>query len=153
MPSVHSTTDAEIFVRLKAGDMSACQTCVQEHSDELYRLAYRMLKNEQAAEDTVQDTFLNAFKGLEQFDGRSTLGTWLFRITYNNALMRLRAQKPVEPLEDDADAPGNVVMPIVVPWRETPEEIVAQRESAAQLQGAIDALPETLRTVFQLRDV
>lgn len=133
--------------------MSACQMCVEEHSDELYRLAYRMLRNEQTAEDIVQDTFLNAFKGLEQFDGRSTLGTWLFRIAYNNALMRLRAQKPVEPLEDDAGSSGDVVTPIVVPWRETPEEIFARRESASQLKEAMDALPETLRTVFQLRDV
>lgn len=148
-----SPTDAEIFARLKAGDMSACQMCVEEHSDDLYRLAYRMLGDEQAAEDTVQDTFLNAFKALEQFDGRSTLGTWLFRIAYNNALMHLRAQKPSEPLEDDTDALGNGITPIVVPWRETPEEIVARRESAAQLEQAIDDLPESLRTVFQLRDV
>lgn len=133
--------------------MSACQMCVQEHSDELYRLAYRMLRDEQAAEDTVQDTFLNAFKGLEQFDGRSTLGTWLFRIAYNNALMRLRAQKPIESLEDDTDSLPHEVTPIVVPWRETPEEIVVRRESASRLEQAIDDLPESLRVVFQLRDV
>lgn len=146
-------SETEIFTRLKAGDMSACRACVEAHSDELYRLAYRVLRNEQAAEDVVQDTFLNAFKGLEQFDGRSTLGTWLFRIAYNNALMRLRAQKPVEPLEDEMERADGDVTPMVVPWRETPEEIVAQRETAAQLEEAIDALPETLRTVFQLRDV
>jgi RNA polymerase sigma-70 factor (ECF subfamily) len=112
-----------------------------------------MLKDEQAAEDTVQDTFLNAFKGLEQFDGRSTLGTWLFRIAYNNALMRLRSQKPTEMLDEDAESGEGVPTPIVVPWRETPEDIVTRGETAARLEEAIAELPETLRTVFQLRDV
>lgn len=150
---LHSGTDAEIFSRLKAGDMSACRVCVREHSDELYRLAFRMLHDEQAAEDVVQDTFLNAFKGLEQFDGRSTLGTWLYRIAYNNGLMRLRAQKPVEWLDDDTEQSEGDLVPIVVPWHETPEEIVVRDETAAQLEQAIAALPEILRTVFQLRDV
>jgi RNA polymerase sigma-70 factor (ECF subfamily) len=145
--------DSEIFSRLKAGDMSACRMCVEEHSDELYRLAYRMVRDEQAAEDIVQDTFLNAFKGLERFDGRSTLGTWLFRIAYNNALMKLRAQKPIASLDEDAEFVENAPAPIVVPWRETPEEIVEQREMSEQLDSAIAALPTTLRAVFQLRDI
>lgn len=146
------TSDGEIYARLKAGDMSACRECVQQHSDELFRLANRMLQDEQAAEDVVQDTFLNAFKGLEHFDGRSTLGTWLFRITYNNALMRLRARKPVETLDGDTDL-DEKTLTLAVPWREMPEAVVAQGETAAQLQAAIDALPAGLRAVFQLRDV
>lgn len=146
-------TDQDIIARLRAGDMSACKLCVESHSDGLYRLAYRLLRDEHAAEDTVQDTFLNAFKALDQFDGRSTLGTWLFRIAYNNALMRLRSSKPVEPLEDEPAHEESTVMPIVVPWRETPEEIVTRRETAKQLEDAIAALPLTYRTVFQLRDV
>lgn len=148
-----AATDAEIFARLKAGDMAACRMCVEEHSDELYRLAYRMVRDEQAAEDIVQDTFLNAFKGLEQFDGRATLGTWLFRIAYNNALMRLRAQKPMASLDEDAEFVENAPTPIVVAWRETPQEIVERREMSAQLDNAIAALPTTLRAVFQLRDI
>ncbi len=145
--------DTEIFARLKAGDVAACRMCVEEHSDELYRLAYRMVRDEQAAEDIVQDTFLNAFKGLERFDGRATLGTWLFRIAYNNALMRLRAQKPMASLDEDAEFVENAPAPVVVPWRETPQEIVEQREMSAQLNNAIATLPTTLRAVFQLRDI
>lgn len=146
--------DQEIFERLKAGDMSACQACVQAHSDGLYRLAYRMLHDEAAAEDVVQDTFLNAFKGLEQFDGRSTLGTWLFRIAYNNALMRLRAKQPVSSLEEGADELGESRLASHgVPWCETPEEIVTHQELSAMIDRAIASLPAALSIVFQLRDI
>lgn len=133
--------------------MSACKACVDAHSDELYRLAFRMLREEQAAEDVVQDTFVNAFKGLEQFDGRSTLGTWLYRIAYNNALMRLRARKPTTSLDERAEDAGWEFTPVAVPWRETPEDVVARGEMQAVLEQAVAALPESLYVVFQLRDI
>ncbi len=141
--------DNEIVARLKAGDMSAYTACVEMHSDGLYRL----LRDPTAAEDVVQETFLNAFKGLDQFDGRSRLGTWLFRIAYNNALMRLRALKRVEPLVEDLDSESAVTPAKVVPWRETLEDVAAQRETAQVLEQAITSLSETLGVVFQLRDI
>ncbi len=152
-PDKEQLDDKEIVARLKAGDMSACTLCVETHSDGLYRLAFQMIRDSAAAEDVVQETFLNAFKALDQFDGRSRLGTWLFRIAYNNALMRLRALKPVEPLVEDFDNESGVTPTNVVPWRETPEDIAAQRETAQVLEQAITSLPETLGVVFQLRDV
>ncbi len=145
--------DAAIVARLKAGDMSACTVCVEAHSDGLYRLAFRLLRDQAAAEDVVQETFLNAFKSLGQFDGRSRLSTWLFRIAYNNALMRLRAQKPVEPLGDDSDFEAVATPASVVPWRETPEEVVEQGEVVQVLEEAIASIPKSLSVVFQLRDV
>lgn len=145
--------DAALVTRLKAGDAAACTACVEEHSDGLYRLAFRLLRDEAAAEDVVQETFLNAWRSLEQFDGRSRLGTWLFRIAYNNALMRLRSRKPVEPLVEDYDSESPATPATVVPWRETPEDIVARGEIAEVLEAAIAAIPETLSVVFQLRDV
>jgi RNA polymerase sigma-70 factor (ECF subfamily) len=145
--------DQEILAQLKAGDMSACKACVESHSDGLYRLAYRILRDEAAAEDVVQDTFLNAFKALDQFDGRSTLGTWLFRIAYNNALMRLRRNKPAVSLDANDDDPALGFTPVVLPWRETPEDVIARQEIRELLEQAIAALPESLYTVFQLRDI
>src|SRR5512135_656618 len=100
-PAQGKPDDLEIVRRLKAGDMSACTACVEAHSDGLYRLAFRLLRDQTAAEDVVQETFFSAFKALNQFDGRSRLGTWLFRIAYNNALMKLRSHKPVESLGEE----------------------------------------------------
>lgn len=145
--------DGEILARLKAGDMSACTACVEAHSDALYRLAYRLLSDEAAAEDVVQETFINAFKGLDRFEGRASLSTWLFRIAYNNALMRLRAQKPAQALDEEGEDGSAAVAPIVVPWRETPEAALARKETREVLEEAVDSLSTSLRAVFQLRDV
>lgn len=150
---VNAFNDAEILERLKAGDPEGCTLCVRAHSDELYRLAYRMLHDPAAAEDVVQDTFVNAFKGLDKFDGRAALGTWLFRIAYNNALMRLRSRRPTAPLEAETDGEGLDLTPVVVRWNDQPEEIVERHETAEVLERAIDSLPTSLKTVFQLRDI
>lgn len=145
--------DAALVARLKAGDTTACQVCVEAHSDGLYRLAFRMLRDEAAAEDIVQETFFNAWKSLERFNGRSRLGTWLFRIAYNNALMHLRSRKPAEPMFEDLDSEFAPPPSSVVPWADTPEQIVENGEIAQVLEDAIAAIPETLGVVFQLRDV
>ncbi len=143
--------DSDLVARLKAGDMTACTACVQAHSDSLYRLAYRLLRDDAAAEDVVHETFLNAFKGLDKFDGRSKLSTWLFRIAYNTALMRLRAQRPTAPLDEGVDETSTTA--IVVPWSERPEEALTQQEMKEVLDKAIGALPSSLRAVFELRDI
>lgn len=144
--------DQEIVARLKAGDLAACRACVEAHSDELYRLALRVLGDASEAEDVVQETFFNAFKSLNTFDGRSSLGTWLFRIAYNAALMRLRTRKRVVPM-DDADDEEVPTPQQVVAWSEEPEVLLQRKEAADILDKAIAALPHTLREVFVLRDV
>ncbi len=143
--------DQEIIARLKAGDLSACRACVEAHSDELYRLALRVLGDASEAEDVVQETFFNAFKSLNTFDGRSSLGTWLFRIAYNAALMRLRTRRRVVPMEDEDD--GAASFPQVVAWSEEPDALLQRQETAEILDKAIAMLPHTLREVFILRDV
>ena len=143
--------DRALFERLRAGDMTACDECVELHADNLYGLALRILGDEDAAADVVQDTFLNAFKAIKSFEGRATLGTWLYRIAYNGALMQLRSQKPDIPFAEDDDdeyTPGPVVA-----WEETPERLLEQHETADILEHAIAGLSPALREVFMLRDV
>ena len=72
------------------GDKAACTECIDLHSPGVYRLALRMTGSPEEAEDITQETFLHAFKAIDSFEGRSGLGTWLYRIAHNTALMRLR---------------------------------------------------------------
>lgn len=148
-----NVADKEIVARLKAGDMSACADCIELHSDALYRLAWRLLGNEAEAEEVVQETFLSAFKSLDSFDGRSTLGTWLFRITYNAALMRRRRRQeatlPVDDLlENEYSMPQQLF-----DWCCLPEKDYLSSEAQSKINEAIQQLPETLRVVVQLRDI
>lgn len=143
--------DEQILLRrIKAGDPAACAVCVESHSPNLYRMAMRVLRDEAEAEDVLQETFLSAFKAIAQFDGRSSLGTWLYRIAYNNALMKLRSRRDALSLDDDAgDAmPLQIASPDI-----SPDDMIVEQETAQMLGDAVGKLPKTLREVFVLREM
>ena len=79
---------------LKAGDREAFASLVDETSGHIYRVALQILGNEQDAEDVLQETYIKAFRALPDFEGRSRLTTWLYRIAVNEALMMVRKRKP-----------------------------------------------------------
>ena len=79
---------------LLSGDRSEFALLVDTYSGTIYRLALRMLKNKQDAEDILQETFIKAYNALPGFKGKSSVSTWLFRIATNEALMFLRRKHP-----------------------------------------------------------
>ena len=124
-------------------------------SDRIYRLAVRFLNDPAEAEEIVQDTFLTICEKIDSFEGRSKLGTWIYRIAANHALMRLRSRKRVGPsLDDESSDDDEAIMPgLLNDWSQAPESITANAESIAEMERAIAALPDALRTAFILRDL
>jgi RNA polymerase sigma-70 factor (ECF subfamily) len=149
------TFELGLMERIRAGDKSACAECIEIHSPGIYRLALRLMRSEADAEEVVQETFLSAFKGIDRFNGRSGLRTWLFRIAYNAAMMRLRRGKPEEVSVEEAADPeeGAPVPQALLAWRDLPEEELDKAEVREVLEGAIRELPEKLRTVFVMREL
>lgn len=142
---------------LRKGDKSEFARMVETHSAVVYRLSLKMLGEEQDAEDVLQETFIKAYKALPNFDGRSSLSTWLYRIATNEALMILRKRKgkavPLsidEPLEM---AEGEMEPLQIVDWCCMPEEELMSAETRQYLNEAVEMLPHSLRTVFLLRDI
>jgi RNA polymerase sigma-70 factor (ECF subfamily) len=140
---------------LKSGDREAFAAMVNAYSPQLYRLALRMLGNPQEAEDVLQETFINAFRHLKQFEGRSQLSTWLYRIAANQALMRLRKNEPEmvsvdEPVQIDN---GESMPRQLKDWCCLPESEFMTSEAQAQLDQAIHGLSSALRAAFVLRDL
>jgi RNA polymerase sigma-70 factor (ECF subfamily) len=140
---------------LRQGDRQAFTEMVQTYSPQVYRLGLRMLGNQQEAEDVLQETFLNAFRALPGFEGRSSLSTWLYRIAANQALMKLRRKNPAlvsidEPLSDESSAE---LPRQLEDWCCLPEEDFMTAEAQEQLDLAIDKLSPALRAVFALRDL
>ena len=84
--------DVELVARIRAGDESACEALVRQHSGRMLAVARRFLRTEEDSADAVQDAFLSAFRSLEGFQRNSALGTWLHRIVVNVCLMRLRTR-------------------------------------------------------------
>lgn len=141
--------------RLRAGDKAACAECIEQHAPAVYRLALRMMGSEAEAEDVVQETFLSAFRAIDRFEGRSGLGTWLFRIAHNTALMRLRRLEPLfVPVDDPGLDDGATPLPReLFDWCCLPERDFETEEARREVEAAVRALPEILRAVFVLREL
>lgn len=147
--------NVELVMCLKAGDQAAFAQLVEENASKIYGLALRMMGNEADAEDVLQETFLSAFKAIDQFEERSSLSTWLFRIASNAALMRLRRKEPElvsvdEPVETDD---GDLMPRQFFDFCCLPEDYLMRGEAREELARAIEELPPTLRSVFVLRDI
>jgi RNA polymerase sigma-70 factor (ECF subfamily) len=140
---------------LQAGDRAEFARLVDAYSTQIYRLALKILGDEQDAEDVLQNTFLKALQGLSGFEGRSSLSTWLYRIAVNEALMLIRKRRPEVPVATgDEDTDEEEYTPVqFVDWAELPEESLLSSESFTYLDQAVRRLPEKLRVVFLLRDV
>ncbi|MBP1610930.1 MAG: putative polymerase ECF-type sigma factor [Acidobacteria bacterium] len=151
------TKDSEriLLERIRAGDITACDDCIRQHAQGIYRFAKRLMRNDPEAEDVVQETFMNAFKGIARFDGRSELRTWLYRIAYNAAMMRLRRRKPeFVPLPETGLAEDSALMPRqLFDWSGLPEKELEKAELREEMENAIQELPDKLQVVFIMREL
>lgn len=139
---------------LKKQDREAFAQLVDYASAPIYRLALRMLNDEQDAEDVLQETFIKAYQALPGFEGRSSLKTWMFRIATNEALMLLRKRKPQQDvMEIDREDEAVEEPKEIVDWCCVPEPELMSVETRKKLEEAASHLSPGLRAVFLLRDV
>jgi RNA polymerase sigma-70 factor (ECF subfamily) len=144
-------TDEQLVRKSQEDDERAFGELVSRYESKVYSLALKMVRNPEDAEDVLQDTFLRAYRGIKSFKGNSTFSTWIYRITANSALMRLRKRQLPTVSIDDADereAPINIA-----DWAPGPVEQMLNQETQAAMTEAIDALPPEFRQVFVLRDI
>ena len=120
-------------------------------------VADRLLGDRALAEDVVQEAFISAFRGLDKFQNRSTLRTWLHRITVNTALMKLRQLKRLaeQPIDEFLPEFDTNECRIEAAWQAIPstEEIIANEQQRVQIHTAINQLPDAYRIVLLLRDI
>lgn len=138
------------------GDRAEFARLVDEYSLHIYRLALRMLANPQEAEDVLQETFLKALRALPNFEGRSSLSTWLYRIAVNEALMLIRKRKPEVSLsapDENGNEEEDAEEMQIVDWGHLPESELLTNEARQNIDQAVEKLPQTLKVVFLLRDV
>ncbi|MGA2488570.1 MAG: sigma-70 family RNA polymerase sigma factor [Anaerolineales bacterium] len=152
-----SNSQTEISIQaLRNRDRREFARLVDAYSGPLHRLALKMLGNEPDADDVLQNTFLKGFQHMNEFEGRSSLSTWLYRIASNEALMMLRKRRPEITFTDTVpeDEDDNNFDPVqFTDWCCLPEEEFLTTESQAALDRAVQHLPEKLRIVFILRDI
>jgi RNA polymerase sigma-70 factor (ECF subfamily) len=147
--------DRALLEALRRGEQDALAALFEMYSDRMYRLATGILSDDNAAQGVVQDVFLRLIERLESFEGRASLGTWLYRSTYNASIDRLRRRRPMHPIADEIeDDEGADLMPaIFVDWANAPEALIGGHEAQERIAAAIQVLPLGLRTVFILREI
>jgi RNA polymerase sigma-70 factor, ECF subfamily len=140
---------------LQRGDRNAFALMVDANSDQIYRLALKMLGDEQDAEDVLQETFIKAFKNIQRFEGRSKLSTWLYRIAVNESLMILRKRKGITiDIDQNFETDDGELMPRqITDWCCLPEKELMSTETRHAIDQAIKTLSDTNRAAFLLRDV
>lgn len=156
-PSESISAECAFVARLKAGDDDAYEELVRTRGGQMLAVARRMLRDEDAARDTVQDAFLSAFRAIQRFDGHSQLSTWLHRIVVNAALMRLRSrqrrpEQSIEPMLPRFAEDGHHAEP-VLSWAESGACQLETEETQALVRAGIDELPDGYRTVLMMRDI
>ncbi|CAN5695881.1 sigma-70 family RNA polymerase sigma factor [soil metagenome] len=164
-----SPDDTQLLARLRAGDADAFEVLVRRYHAPLKRLARAFVSTEASAEEVVQDTWLAVLAGLDSFEARSSLGTWISRILVNRSKTRGVRDARTTPFSamGDGDNDGSAES-VVDPsrfddrgmWRdppprwddETPEQLVGNQEAMALLDSELRQLPERQRVIVVLRD-
>jgi len=144
--------EKELIEKAKAGDKLALSELIKKYEQTVFNFSFKICRNKERAENTMQETFLSMVKSLNQFTGASKLSTWLYTVVSNHCLMLARSQKKYEyaSLEDEDSL---INENDTADWNITPDKITENNELKNLLDKAISKLDPDYRIVFLLRDV
>jgi RNA polymerase sigma-70 factor (ECF subfamily) len=147
---------------LRRGDQQAFQRLVERHDSLMHRVASMYVRSPAVAQEVVQDTWLSVLKGIDSFEARSSLKTWIFRILVNSAKTRgAREQRSVpfsalgadEPIDPDSFGDDTRLPCGAEGVSDRPEQVALSREAIAEAVRAIRELPDSQRQVIAMRDL
>lgn len=144
-------SDEEVVQRVRAGQVDVFGALMRRYNQRVYRLARAVLRSDSEAEDVTQEAWVRAYQHLDQFAGRAAFSTWLSRIALHEAWARVRRSNRFEAIEPDPRGDGGEMKQVSVDPE--PEGEVFGREVRSLLEAAVEALPESYRTVFTLRHI
>ena len=156
------TADRTLVARLKGGDVAAMSDLQQTYRSKIYQLALRYMKNPEDAEEVTQDVLFRVHQKVDAFRGDSALSSWIYRITFNAAMSRLRSAKfsrPFEVLQADLTSSKDFLEgvpshpPETADWSSLADDELHRAELRTRLVAALKELPEIYRAPVLLRDV
>jgi RNA polymerase sigma-70 factor (ECF subfamily) len=145
----------EFLAAAKSGDSAAFESLCKQAASRVFHVARRMMRNNEDAEDVLQESFQQAFVHLKSFNGDSRFSTWLTRIAINTALMKLRKKNPLRDvsLDESAETEEPSYRIDVVNLGLNPEQLCAQEEQQRILSEALNALTPGMRKAIELREL
>lgn len=157
LPLIEAPIPDQMELRLledaRNGDPQAFENLVMPHRHRILRLATRILRNQEDAEDVVQLSFLQALRNLDRFRGNARFSTWLFRIATNEALMMLRSysrkyETSLDPVDEKGESP---LERTAIDFRPSPEQAIVEQERQSLVRSAVIRLSPIFKTVMDLR--
>lgn len=146
----NALTDEQVVTQVIGGQTALFEVLMRRYNERVYRVARAIVRDDEEAEDVMQQAYVNAYAHLRQFNGKARFSTWLTKIAINESLARVRRRSKYEPYDDES---SNVEPFIVQDSYRDPERQVLTSELRALLEWAIDGLPNGAREVFVLREV
>jgi RNA polymerase sigma-70 factor (ECF subfamily) len=149
--------ERDLVGRMRAGDGSAVADLASLYGPRIQQLAFRYLKNWEDAEEVSQDVLLKVYRKIDAFRGDSALSSWIYRITFNTAMSRLRTARfskhvEVQPAEVENDSAEHVQAD-PADWSDLADDQVMRAQMRTQLIAALRHLPEVYRIPVLLRDI
>src|SRR5260221_12331618 len=161
-PTPILTADQELLARLQSGDERALADLSDAYSSKIYQLAFRYLRNKEDAEEITQDVLFKVYRKVDAFRGDAQLSSWIYRITFNAAMSRLRTaryqraqaedRRAAAATEEDGSAASSRT-PDVADWSDMADERVLRTQLRQRVFRAILALPAIYRAPVMLRDI
>ena len=151
--------ERELIGRMQAGDASAVADLSTAYGPRIHQLAFRYMKNWEDAEEVTQDVLMKVFRKIDAFRGDAALSSWIYRITFNTAMSRLRtgragrASEQQPRAEAGTDALSGIPAQDPADWSSLADDHVMRREMRERLIQALTTLPEVYRTPVVLRDI
>jgi RNA polymerase sigma-70 factor, ECF subfamily len=152
-------SDEALIARIRSGDKKAFTLLIKRYEETVYRFSFKVCRDPAKAEEAMQDTFINVFRKLDSFDGKSKFSTWLYAIVTNNCRMKRRqtkvraAEESLDEMMDPSFTEEGKMAREIAQWDDTPEDRMMDKELRELLERSIARLPEDYRLVFVLRDI
>ena len=159
---MNRTEDRELIRRLRARDETAVHDLAERYGSRIFQLALRYMKNREDAQEVTQDVLLKVYRKIDAFRGDAALSSWIYRITFNTAMSRLRSNKAARAADQEREralaaetAAGDLRRPARQPadWSRMPDEELLRRQLRDAVAEAISELPEIYRAPVVLRDI
>ncbi len=155
---MRDTKDELLLARLQAGDETALRDLAETYGSKIYQLAFRYLRNKEDAEEVTQDVLFKVYRKVGAFRGDAALSSWIYRITFNASMSRLRTAKYQRAQNDELSITGNESDEIntrheIADWSDMADEHVFRSQLRKKVFNAILSLPAIYRAPVMLRDI
>jgi RNA polymerase sigma-70 factor, ECF subfamily len=150
--------ERDLIGRMQAGDSTAVADLASTYGPRIHQLAFRYLKNWEDAEEVTQDVLMKVYRKIDAFRGDAALSSWIYRITFNTAMSRLRTgrqSRAIEQPRQELGAHDSLEQPVREPadWSSLADDLVLRREMRERLVKALTYLPDVYRIPVLLRDL